>query len=234
MKKLLIALSSLILMGAVWAQQDMSVDEAVLRTGLQDDAYVILASEMALERAESEDIREFAQFMIDAHAESSDGLQEMTDTQGYEIDFLASPSGGVLLAHLSQLEGTEFEQEYLVQQLVTHQNALITYRTGAAEAEDEDLQRYASQAVGNIASYLARIQELMDAHGFTDPFSAEALESFPTDMQELEAPVDTEPPADTEEPAEEQPEEEQPEEEQPEDEQPEEEQPADDGSENAG
>lgn len=235
MKRLSIVLSSLFLLGTALAQQDMSVDEALLRTSLQADAYEILSSEMALERSENEDIREFAQAMIDAHTESSDELRQMSDDAGYQIDFLASPAQGVLLAHLSQLEGPEFDQEYLVQQMLIHQNALIILRTGAGEAENEDLQRFASQASGDVAGHLSRVQELMRTHGFTDPFGPEALAAMSTEVQETGDPADADQPQEDQpqedQPADDQPQDDQPADDQPQDDQPEEEQP--EGSDNA-
>ena len=222
MKKFLIPIAALFLGGAVLAQQNMSIDEALIRTGLEGDAYEILASELAVERSESEDIQQFAQEMIDAHTATSDRLRELADSYGYEAEFLASPAGGVKLAHLGQLEGAEFDQEYLTQQLVAHQSALTIYRIGASAAEDEELQRFASDTAGEIGSHLARIHELMETHGVTDPFSAEAIATFATEPEETEAPAESEQPA-----------EEQPEEEQPQEEQPEEEQPQDDSAEEA-
>lgn len=222
MKRFLIPIAALFLAGGAFAQQDMSVDEALVRTGLQGDAYEILSSELALERAESEDIREFAQEMIDEHTASADRLNELSDNFGYETEFLASPADGIKLAYLGQLEGAEFEHEYLIQQMLAHKSALAVYQIGASIAEDEEVQQFASQAAGDVGSHLARIQELMDAHGVSDPFSAEAIATMSTENGE------TETPAEGEEPAEEQPQEEEPPvEEEPAEEEPAEEEPAD-------
>lgn len=207
MKKFLIPIAALFLAGSALAQQDMSVDEALVRTGLQGDAYEILSSELALERAESEDIREFAQQMIDAHTATSERLQEMSDNLGVDAEFLASPAHGVKLNYLGQLEGTEFEHEYLTQQLLAHKSALAVYQIGASTAEDQDLQQFVSQTAGEVANHLARVRELMETHGVSDPFSAEAIATMSTDMEGMN---DTEAPAEGEEPAEEQPQEEEP------------------------
>lgn len=227
MKKFLIPIAALFLAGSALAQQDMTVDEALVRTALEGDAYEILSSELALERAESEDILEFAQEMIDAHTASSERLRELADGYGIQVEFLASPAHGIMLAHLSQLEGAEFEQEYLVQQLLAHQSALSVYQIGARDAQDEDLQQFSSQTAGDVGSHLARIHELMDAHGVTDPFSAEAIATFTTETGETETPVEGEEPAEEQPAEEEQPVEEEPAEEEPVDEEPTDEEPVD-------
>lgn len=232
MKRFLIPIAALFLAGGAIAQQDMSVDEAFVRTGLQGDAYEILSSELALERAESEDIREFAQQMIDAHTATSDRLQEMSGNLGYNAEFLASPAGGIKLAYLGQLEGAEFEHEYLIQQMHAHQAALAVYQIGANMAEEDELQQFASQTAGEVANHLGRIQELMETHGVSDPFSVEAIATMSTDMGETTAPAEGEEPAgeeqqqEEEQPAEEEPVEEEPTEEQPADEEPTDEEPA--------
>ena len=99
--------------GAALAQEErLSIDEAVIKTGLQGDAYEILSSELALERSGSDQIQQFAQMMIDDHTATSNRLHELAESMNVDAEFTASPSHGLKLARLEQLEGDQFDVEY--------------------------------------------------------------------------------------------------------------------------
>lgn len=204
--------------GFAMAQQDsLSVDEAVIITGLQGDAFEILSSELALERSGSDSIQQFAQLMIDDHSTSSSRLQELAGAMGTEAEFVAAPGHGLMLARLRQLEGDQFDVEYLSQQRMAHKAALVNYSIAAELAEDEELARFASETAAVITEHLQLLQDLMANLGISD-----AYDSF------LDTPLGAPPAGEVQQ---ETPEEEQPEEQQPQqDEQPEEEQPAEEES----
>src|SRR5690625_6545808 len=83
-------LAGAVLLGLSFAQQEtLSVDEAVILTGLQGDAYEILSSELALERSGSDSVQQFAQLMIDDHTQTSERLQELAGNLGFEAEFVA-------------------------------------------------------------------------------------------------------------------------------------------------
>lgn len=171
-------LMMVLLLGAALAQGRLSFDEGFAKAALEGDAYEILSSELALERAESEDIREFAQQMIDAHRASSGRLMELRGNLGFDNEgFTTSTADGVKLGHLEQLEGADFENEYLVQQMMAHKAALALYQIAAAHASDADLMRFASEAAGDVAQHLATLHDLMATHGVSDPFGPDMIRS---------------------------------------------------------
>lgn len=197
-----------LLAGMAFAQQEtVSVDEALVIAGLQGDAYEILASELALERTGSDVIQQFAQLMIEDHTATSTRLQELGSGMDMQLEFTASPAQGLMLARLRQLEGDQFDVEYLAQQRMAHKAALVNYSIGAELAENEDLAMFSSETAAAITEHLRLVEDLMANRGITDPY-----EGF---LDAPAAPMQPEQQPEGEQPPEEQPEGEQPEEEQP-------------------
>jgi|SRR5690625_1342468 len=166
-------LAGAMLIGLSFAQEEtLSVDEAVLLTGLQGDAYEILSSELALERSGSESIQQFAQLMIDDHTQTSERLQELAGNVGFEAEFVASPAQGLKLARLRQLEGDQFDVEYLSQQRMAHQSALVNYSIGAELAEDEEIAQFAAETAATITEHLRLLDDMMMELGIMDPYDS--------------------------------------------------------------
>lgn len=166
-------LAGAVLLGLSFAQQEtLSVDEAVILTGLQGDAYEILSSELALERSGSDSVQQFAQLMIDDHTQTSERLQELAGNLGFEAEFVASPAQGLKLARLRQLEGDQFDVEYLAQQRMAHQAALVNYSIGAELAEDEEIARFASETAATITEHLRLLDDMMMELGIMDPYDS--------------------------------------------------------------
>src|SRR5690625_7683208 len=103
--------------------------------------------------------------MIDDHTQTSERLQELAGNVGFEAEFVASPAQGLKLARLRQLEGDQFDVEYLAQQRMAHQAALVDYSIGAELAEDEESARLASETAPPSTRPLAGRDHLRTARG---------------------------------------------------------------------
>lgn len=209
-----LVLGSLLTAGLGFAQQEsVSVDEALVMTGLHGDAFEILSSELALEKSNSDQVLQFAQLMIDDHTASSGRLQEIAQGMGLEAEFAASPAQGLMLARLQQLEGDRFDVEYLAQQRMAHKAALVNYSIGAELASDEDLATFSAETAAAITEHLRLLEDLMNNMSITDPY--EGFLDTPMEQMDMHGQTDSDQPQEEQQPdpnqTEEQPQEEQPE-----------------------
>ncbi len=209
------ALGLLVPVGKAFAQETIPFDDAFVQVALAGDAYEILSSELALERSENEDVRAFAQQMIDAHTSSSEQLTAWAGEQGIDAPFETGPAHGILLQQLHRLEGEAFDSQYLLQQRAVHRMALMQHQIAVDMLEDEQLRDLALQNVDAIAQHLMQVESVMSGLGIEDPHDqvmearpdAEAEEAAPAEEAPAEeAPADEEAPAEEEAPADEAPE----------------------------
>src|SRR5690625_7104958 len=130
------------------------MNESVILFVKQKTAYEILSSELALERSGSDQIQQFAQMMIDDHTATSNRLHELAESMNVDAEFTASPSHGLKLARLEQLEGDQFDVEYLSQQRMAHTTALMHYSIAAELDEDGETARLADETAAICTSDL--------------------------------------------------------------------------------
>jgi putative membrane protein len=160
----LVGLVAVLLIGlAVLAQDqgEMQPDVLFATTAAQGDIYEIASSQLALERAESQEVRDFAQRMIDEHSQTTEQLSAIAQELGMTLPTEASAMHEFMLAHLASLQGAEFETAYLQQQVIVHQAAVNAFEAAAAGAvQNEELQAFASENLQAIQEHLQMAQQL--------------------------------------------------------------------------
>lgn len=125
------------------------------------DAFEIESSRMALSQGVSEDIKAFAQHMIDAHTKSKANLKQAVNKTS-EVLELRGPDPGIKqkLDSLRLLKGTEFDKAYRTEQIAAHENALKTLRDYASSGTDPILKAFANETAPVVDGHLEAAQDL--------------------------------------------------------------------------
>lgn len=127
----------------------------------QDDIYEITSSELALERAASEEVRTFAQTMIDAHTATTKQLTPIATELGVTPPTETMPAAQLNIAYLETLEGAAFDTEYMKQQVVSHEMAVGVYEIASKTAQNEALKEFATATLPIIREHLQMAQGMM-------------------------------------------------------------------------
>jgi putative membrane protein len=132
----------------------------------QSDGYELAAAQDARAQSRSPQVRTFAEQMLADHARTGQALRDAALASG-----LAPPQPHVggdqmrFLAGLQSLRGTEFDREYVRQQVLAHTSALTTMRSYAAKGSDPNLRRAAAFAMPIIEHHLQMARQMKDALG---------------------------------------------------------------------
>lgn len=106
-----------------FAQEAQAVDELFVSAAMKGNLYEIQSSELALESASSEDVRSYAQMMVEDHTRLGEAVAQVASELGVTPPTEPGAAQQLMLAHLSGLEGAAFDQAYLMQQVMSHQGA---------------------------------------------------------------------------------------------------------------
>jgi putative membrane protein len=131
---------------------------------MMSDKFEIAAGRIALERARSPAVRDFARDMIAAHSESSADLKAASDrtltgrmvTPPPNFD----PQHQNMYNGLTSSFGRRFERIYIDQQIDAHQDALDHLEGYAANGRVPELQRFASHTAPIVADHLAMLRNI--------------------------------------------------------------------------
>jgi putative membrane protein len=128
------------------------------------DMYEIEASKIAVQRARSKDVRDFAQMMIDAHSKTTADLKaalahsNLTVALPTQID---SRYQG-LINDLKGAKAEDFDGRYLSQQTDAHDEALILMRGYDKDGDNPDLKTLALNTVPKVQMHRDMLKMLND------------------------------------------------------------------------
>lgn len=147
------------------ALADMDADDFVNDASAMGLAEVHNAT-LALTKASSQDVKNFAQRMLDDHSAANQQLAQIAS--GKEDLELADDA--TLLAKAKALilqlrSGESFDQAYANNQVVAHEKSVELYENAAKELNDADLKAYAAEKLPELREHLTMARDLAAKHG---------------------------------------------------------------------
>ena len=179
MNKLLLAAAMLAVSGAAFAQTAPAGQPAPAtagapsKPGAMDDATFVSKAaignlaeinmgEIALQKAQNEEVRKHARLMIDDHKKAQQQLQQVTNLPiPSEIDAKHKQ----MADKLSAASGGEFDRLYAEMQADAHEEAIQLYTSQVEGGTNGDLKRLASELLPKLREHLTLTQALAKAVG---------------------------------------------------------------------
>lgn len=144
-------------LGVAAAQE---TDALFATAAAQSDLYEIGSSELALERATSEEVRTFAQDMIDDHTATTAQLTPIAEELGVTPPTETTAAAQLDIAYLETLEGAAFDAAYLAGQRVSHEGAVAAFEIASETAQNEALRAFVTENLPVIQEHLTMVQEM--------------------------------------------------------------------------
>jgi len=126
------------------------------------DLFEIQSSRLALQRANSQEVKDFADMMVKDHMQATKKLEAAAQEQKITI----SPPSKLDADHqrtldqLTKAEGGSFERAYIQAQLQAHQKALDMHRDYAKSGDNPQLKQVAGEIPKVVAQHLERVKAI--------------------------------------------------------------------------
>lgn len=139
-------------------------DQAFVRSILESDATEVQLGQLAQEKSQSADVKEFAQKMVENRKRLDDQMAPIAK----ELD-VSEPKGPSKkdkqeMAKLQSLSGSQFDQEYIRVVEKAHEKDVKNFKSEAQSAQDPNVQRAAQLDEPVIEQHLEAIQQIAQAH----------------------------------------------------------------------
>lgn len=124
------------------------------------DLYEITSSKLALQKSKNDDVRRFAQMMIDHHTQTTAATVRAARQDGLSP---TPPKLGAAQASITELRRAaagDFDRLYVGQQLPAHQAALDLHRSFAANGDKPALKTSAQSAVPIVQQHIDMLQQM--------------------------------------------------------------------------
>lgn len=141
-------------------QKESSRDAKRMKEMAQANLAEIEAGKLALEKAESPEVKKYAQQMVDDHGKMLEEMKQLAQSKGVELPSAPDAKHQKLMKRLQAASGEKFDREYMQAMVKDHRDALkLTQRT-AKSAKDSDLKASAQKAAPEIQDHLKTAQQI--------------------------------------------------------------------------
>jgi putative membrane protein len=174
-KQLLYITAAMVLMGAIpgltqtaSGSADVSAIAAIsvespqqfVDMGASSNMFEIESSRLALDKSQQEELRTFAQHMIDDHTAAGEQMMAAAQADGVTMPTEMQAKHQEMLDQLNAASNEEFDQLYTQMQVQAHEEAIGLFK-GFAETGSGQLQSFAQATLPTLEEHYTQIQGMM-------------------------------------------------------------------------
>jgi len=121
---------------------------------MQDAMAEIQICEMALEKSRNEDVKTFAQSMIDEHGRMGREFEKLAGQKQLEVPRKIRAEQEMTVDELAAVDGRDFEQRWIQYNIDVHERDIKVFRHYADEEDDPDIKAMAQQGAEMLMQHL--------------------------------------------------------------------------------
>lgn len=121
----------------------------------------ITLSNQALSKSSNEDVRKFAQMMIDDHTKAGDELKSLAMTKNMMLPTDADAKHKAALRKMSSMTGDSFDMAYVKMMVKDHEKAVAMFQKEASGGKDADAKAFAAKTLPTLQGHLEMARTMM-------------------------------------------------------------------------
>jgi len=147
--------------------QQAENDQDFLRKALDGGAAEVQLGQLAQQKSTSDDVKQFAQKMVDDHTQMDKQIEPLAKQMGVPGSKGPSKKDKQLMAKLETLSGPEFDQEYIKAMVKDHRQDLKEFKEEAQLTQNPYVKKAATEGSALISEHLQQIEQVAQAHSVT-------------------------------------------------------------------
>jgi len=147
--------------GAMGVQTGPVTDTEFYRLATESSQKEIAASNVALQQAESQSVKDYAQMMVTDHTAMTQQVQEAAGT----ADAASPAPDATVTADLQGRTGADFDRAYMDMMVMDHQKAVAIFENASQNASTDEAKALAQGALPKLREHLERAQQLQQEVG---------------------------------------------------------------------
>ena len=143
-------------------------------TNLDDDTEFAVAAadgsmfevqlgQLALTKASSPKVKEFAQSMVDDHTKANEELKSLAQTKNITLPSTISEEKQKDYDKLAEKSGADFDKAYSEFMVKDHKDDVDQFKKAAEKCEDAEIKSWAAEKLPVLESHLSMAESLEDA-----------------------------------------------------------------------
>jgi putative membrane protein len=141
------------------------MDKAFVKKALEGNMAEVQMGQLALQKSNDDQVKQFAQRMVDDHGKMLDQLKPAAQAMGVKVP--DGPSKGTMknMDKMKGLSGDAFDQAYIKDMVKDHKKDSSEFKQEAQNTQNPQLKQLVTEASQTIDSHLQQIQQIAQAKG---------------------------------------------------------------------
>lgn len=140
-------------------------DKKFMMKAAQGGIEEVELGKLVASKAQNNDVKQFAQRMVDDHSKANDELKSLAQQKGVTLPTDMNAKGRALKAKLEKLSGDQLDKEYMRNMVQDHTKDVHEFQTASESAKDPDLKAFASKTLPVLQSHLQNAKEVASKEG---------------------------------------------------------------------
>jgi putative membrane protein len=140
--------------------QNTALDKLFVRKAMQGGMAEVQLGQMTLQKTNNDQVKQFAQRMIDDHTKMNDQMKPVAQQLGVDVPGQVSKKDRATMAKLEALSGPAYDQAYIKDMVKDHKQDLSDFQMEASSGQDQTVKDAASQGSKVIAQHLQMAQQM--------------------------------------------------------------------------
>jgi putative membrane protein len=148
--------------GQQQAQGKLSAeDRKFMMEAAQGGMLEVEASRLAMARASSDEVKQFAQQLMKDHTDANEKLMQIAQDKGIQLPKQLDAKHKQQLSKLSKLKGEEFDQAYMREMgHKDHKKDIQAFEKQARQGKDPELRTFAEETLPVLQKHLSMAQKV--------------------------------------------------------------------------
>jgi putative membrane protein len=138
-----------------------NADSKFMMTAATAGMNEITLSNQALTKSTNEEVKQFAQTMIDEHTKVGDELKSLATTKNVTLPMEADAKHQAALTKMSSMTGSSFDMEYVKMMVKDHEKAVELFQKQSTKGKDEEAKAFAAKTLPALQGHLDSARALM-------------------------------------------------------------------------
>lgn len=123
----------------------------------------VMASNVALQKAQNEQVKQFAQQIVTDHTAVGDELKALATTKNVTLPTTVSTKQQEMIDKLNGLSGMDFDREYIKMMVKDHEKTVKLFERESERGTDAEVKAFAAKNLPTLQGHLSTARTLNDS-----------------------------------------------------------------------
>jgi putative membrane protein len=153
--------------GAGATNSGPAMDKTFVKKALEGSMAEVQMGQLALQKSNDDQVKQFAQRMVDDHGKMVDQLKPVAQQMGVKVPDGPPKGDAKKMDKMKSLSGDAFDQAYIKDMVKDHKKDSSEFKQEAQSTQNPQLKQLATEGGQTIDSHLQQIQQIAQTKGTT-------------------------------------------------------------------